>query len=297
MKLLRKLIDNNFPVYSDNFLEVDLSFLPKEIIPIDLEKQAKQKMIYNNPNEEDDEWLKIISEVPLKDASTILMKNREYQSNYYSFTLSLSNLGRELLKNKEFELAEKCFRYLEKLESNLSYEGLIKINIMKDDERNLKYIFDKIKKGKQPLHYSLLTEYGDSIYSYDEILEYLHKEAMEENDFNICSHLYRDIAFVTLKKGDKKEAVKCFIVSFINAALYDYNTGSWTNIDSFVNYKSIDKIKASVSWSLKKANYKASIDEISCLLQNLLSHFPNPNMKEFVDNLSEILKDSEKSDS
>jgi len=141
-------------------MKLDLSFIPENIL-LDKLKRASQKEISIPYGKEAD---KLMDEAIDEDIVGIpsglkgMEKLNQLRENYWTFEMALLQFANDLFQDKEYELAEKCCKYLITIKSKLVKvkELLIKIYIKTKDDDGFKFvrkIIDEHLNESKDYHY------------------------------------------------------------------------------------------------------------------------------------------------
>ncbi|GJQ62218.1 MAG: hypothetical protein SCALA702_12710 [Melioribacteraceae bacterium] len=135
-------------------MKVDVSFIPGNLLPQELKDAADQKIEY--PYTEAGFIEKTENVLEKSDRTAIFVNNRRrFRENYAKFEENLFDFAREMFRQRNFDLAEKSFRYLVELGSlkAASKEYLLKIYIKQKNTDGIKWVKKRIKiQLDQPYH-------------------------------------------------------------------------------------------------------------------------------------------------
>ncbi len=130
----------------------DISFIPGELIPRELSEAAEKQIEYPYISDATVREVTNSGEQERK-TNSFGEKRIQYKKNYFNFEEHMFNFAKDQLEQKNFDLSEKCFRYLVEMgtKSARTKEYLIKIYRKKKDQKGLVWIKTKINNQlKEP---------------------------------------------------------------------------------------------------------------------------------------------------
>lgn len=284
---------------SKKLMEIDISFICKDELSPELIQLSKKPMVYPYEKEDILDFLEK-NNVDTKTSIEFMNLLKIYKDNYWDFERVLLEEGSKYLNKNKVEVAELCFEYLINIGSKFPIvkEQLIKIYNENNNEKKLKWIFDKIEEHlneEQDYHQfkkkisTLKIKYGKKYFTNDQIWAGFNKR-LQIKDFNEHAKIYSEMSEFLLQEKKYKDAVLFAILSYIAEAQYRYILDHSINTNSFNYYKDLDKIKNRMSSILKKTKYDSYSDNLSELILSYISQIPNAKYDELKQGLSDLLK-------
>lgn len=124
----------------------DISFIPEELLPEMLKKAAGEKIEYPYLTGNSQQIEEIKSGNFEKLDSEFLKIRNKYKQNFWSLEEQLIEFAKGNFDKKEYDLAERCFRYLINIgsKSAMVKEYLMRIYLKEQDSKGLNWIKMKI---------------------------------------------------------------------------------------------------------------------------------------------------------
>jgi hypothetical protein len=128
-------------------MKIDISFIPKENLPNELEEISKKTIEYpyiKNIEVVDEE---LDNGKGAEECLSLLDRRRQYRYNYYAFEKALFEFGKEEYNKRNYELAKNSLQYLMEIGSKKPEvrDILVKLYIKEKNLLGMKWIAGRIK--------------------------------------------------------------------------------------------------------------------------------------------------------
>jgi hypothetical protein len=128
-------------------MKIDISFIPKENLPNELEEISKKTIEYpyiKNIEVVDEE---LDNGKGAEECLSLLDRRRQYRYNYYAFEKALFEFGKEEYNKRNYELAKNSLQYLMEIGSKKTEvrDILVKLYIKEKNLLGMKWIAGRIK--------------------------------------------------------------------------------------------------------------------------------------------------------
>ena len=281
-----------------DFVKVDLSFIPTDLIPQKLLETSREKLL-TTKNDEDYLQIFLNQKVPMNKIASLISDTTKFKMNFWTFEREFQNFIIGQLEKKNYQLAEKCANYLLKIGSSSikTFELIIQTYFLNDNDdgklliKNL--IIEELSKEKTFLPRNqmnkLLFHSINRLFSNDEIWKLFNKELMEIDSFDEHSVIYEVMGDIILSEGKYLDALYKYILSYCKQTQYLYFLDTSLNSNNFEKYKSNSVIRSHLRKFIKKTNFEKKEKEVISLVETYLINLPKLDLISLGGELKDLL--------
>lgn len=292
----------NIPVKSVidelDFIKVDLSFIPINLIPQKLNTRSKEKLIIT---QHDEDYFKYFldKKIPIEKIAPLIHQVTEFKQNFWEFEKDFQDFIDEQIKNRNYKLAESCADYLFKLGSTSikTFEIIIQIysiNENLDGKNFIKNLINEELSKKETLYprnqlNKLIFHSNVRLFSNNEIWKLFNKQISIIDKLDEHSVIYEVMGDIILSERKSLDALYKYIISYCTFSQYIYLLDTSLNSNEFEKHKTNDVIRGHLKKYIKRTKFENKDKAIISLVEKYLINLPKIDLINLGEELKNIL--------